>query len=86
MNLQETANMMCSDDYKQRFLAEYYQLVIRLTKLKEMVHKWDNGELNFTPICSRETYDLQLKAMSEYMSILKLRASIENVGIEDLPN
>ena len=51
-----------------------------------MVRKWDNGELNFTPICSRETYDLQLKAMSEYMSILKLRASIENVGIEDLPD
>ena len=30
MKLQDTMSMMVSDDYKERFKAEYYQLKIRL--------------------------------------------------------
>ena len=53
--LQETATMMCSADYKERFHAEYYQLETRHEKLKAMVEKWDKGELSFTPTCPRST-------------------------------
>lgn len=79
--LQETATMMCSADYKERFRAEYYQLETRYEKLKAMVEKWDKGELNFTPTCPRSTYDLQLRAMAEYKAVLKMRAKIEHIEL-----
>ena len=54
MNLKDTIEMMRSEDYKQRFKAEYYQLKIRTEKLKAMLDKWDAGELSFKPTCPRE--------------------------------
>lgn len=44
MELKDTATLMVSSNYKERFKAEYYQLKIRLEKLKCMLQKWDNGE------------------------------------------
>ena len=41
MTLEETKDLMCSPDYKERFNAEYYQLKIRYDKLKTMCEKWD---------------------------------------------
>lgn len=79
--LQETATMMCSADYKERFCAEYYQLETRYEKLKAMVEKWDKGELSFTPTCLRSTYDLQLRAMADYKAVLEMRANIEGVEL-----
>lgn len=81
MELKGTAELMNSADYKERFLAEYYQVLIRYQKLKAMVEKWDNGELNFTPTCPRSIYDLQLRAMKDYIAILEARASIEGITI-----
>lgn len=79
--LQETATMMCSADYKERFRAEYYQLETRKEKLKAMVEKWDKGELSFNPTCPRSTYDLQLRAMADYKAVLEMRAKIEGVEL-----
>lgn len=84
MELKDTIEMMQSADYKERFKAEYYQVVIRYQKLKAMIHKWDNGELSFTPTCPRSTYDLQLRAMADYVAILEARAVMENVELEDV--
>ena len=81
MELKDTAELMNSADYKERFLAEYYQVSIRYQKLKAMVEKWDNGELDFTPTCPRSIYDLQLRSMKDYIAILEARASIENITI-----
>ena len=44
MELKDTATLMVSSEYKERFKAEYYQLKIRLEKLKCMLQKWDNGK------------------------------------------
>ena len=79
--LKETAAMMCSEDYKERFAAEYYQLETRYAKLNAMVEKWDKEELNFIPTCPRATYDFQLKAMKEYLGILQIRAKMENIEL-----
>lgn len=80
--LQETATMMCSADYKERFRAEYYQLETRYEKLKAMVERWDKGELNFTPTCPRSPYyDLQLRAMANYKAALEMRAKIEGIEL-----
>jgi len=81
MELKDTIEMMNSADYKERFKAEFYQLEIRYTKLKAMVEKWDKGELNFTPTCPRETYNKQLAAMVDYLSVLELRAHMEGVEL-----
>ena len=53
LTLEETAKMMLSEDYKERFKAEYYQLVNRYEGLKLMLKRWDAGTLDFKPACSR---------------------------------
>ena len=57
--------MMISEDYKERFKAEYCQTKIRYGKLKCMLEKWDEDILEFTPTCPRSTYDLQIAVMKD---------------------
>ena len=82
MELKETVKMMSSSDYKERFKAEYYHVVIRYQKLKTMLQKWDNGELNFNPTCPRSTYNMQIKAMTDYIAVLEARAVMEGVELD----
>lgn len=81
MELKDTVEMMNSADYKERFKAEYQQVVIRYQKLAAMLHKWDNGELNFTPTCPRSTYNMQVRAMTDYIAVLEARAVMEGVDL-----
>ena len=53
MELKATAEMMLSDDYKDRFRAEFHQLDIRYNRLYNMLERWDKGKLDFIPICNR---------------------------------
>lgn len=78
-SLENTIDLMKSEDYKERFKAEYYQLVIRRNRLVGMLNSWDNSSLPFTPTIPREIYDEQLYYMNGYMRILRQRASIEGV-------
>lgn len=77
--LSATAELMRSDDYNDRFAAEYMQVRIRMDRLQKMVDKWDKGELGFVPTCPRSTYDLQLRAMNDYATILEARAKMEGI-------
>ena len=77
--LKDTAAMMNSADYKERFKAEYAQVVIRYQKLSAMLEKWDKGELNFNPTCPRSTYNMQVRAMTDYIAVLEARAVMEGV-------
>lgn len=77
--LAKTIERMVSSDYKERFEAEYEQLLTRFTALKGMVEKWDNGKLEFTPTCPRGIYDRQLNAMKDYLVVLMERAEIEKI-------
>ena len=79
--LAATAAYMVSDDYKERFIAEYIQLKNRYEGLLDMVLKWGCGKLPFTPTCPRETYNFQLRAMKDYMDILVVRAKIEEIEL-----
>lgn len=76
MELKDTIEMMNSEDYKERFKAEYYQVKIRYDKLNAMLEKWDNGELNFKPTCERYIYNEQVYFMEQYLAILELRAGV----------
>lgn len=79
MELADTVDMMLSDDYLDRFRAEFHQTRIRYNKLREMLEKWDNGELDFTPACPREIYNVQLSSMSAYLGILDYRRRQEGL-------
>lgn len=78
-DLKDTVGMMNSADYKERFKAEYAQVVIRFRKLNTMLEKWDSGVLNFNPTCPRSTYNIQQRAMADYIAILEARAVMENI-------
>ena len=82
MELKDTISMMESADYKERFKAEYYQVVIRWQKLKAMLKKWDDGDLDFTPTCPRSTYNMQDKAMTDYIAVLEARAVMEGIELD----
>jgi len=41
IELKDTVNAMLSKDYKERFIGEYYQNKIRLTKLQAILNKWE---------------------------------------------
>jgi hypothetical protein len=81
MELKDTIKLMTSEDYKERFLAEYWQLKIRHDELKNMVNNWDN--LKFRPTCGKTTYTLQLSYMKDYLDILKERAIWERIDLTD---
>ena len=84
MKLADTVEMMNSADYKERFKAEYAQLVIRYYGLRNMLEKWDNGTLEFEPTCPRSTYNLQIEAMVNYIAVLEARAVMEDVDLESV--
>lgn len=79
MEFKDTIEMMNSEDYKEHFKAEYYQTKIRYDKLKAMLEKWDNGELEFIPTCERVVYNDQVYFMRQYLDILEFRAKIEGI-------
>lgn len=77
--LSQTIEMMTSSDYKERFKAEYAQVVLRYQRLKDMLEEWDNGTLGFSPTCPRSTYNMQIKAMTDYIAVLEARAVMEGI-------
>lgn len=83
MILAETINGMVSKDYKERFIAEYQQLVIRYNGLKKMLGNWDKNELAFVPTCPRSTYNMQIKAMADYIAVLEARAVMEGIKLQE---
>ena len=79
--LKDTVELMISTDYRDRFIAEYQQLVIRYRGLRNMLDKWDRGELEFKPTCPRNTYNMQIKAMTDYIAVLEARAVMEGITL-----
>lgn len=81
MELQDTVQLMNSDDYKERFKAEYLQTKIRYEKLHNMVVKYEAGTLDFTPSCSIELLKEQKRYMGQYLYCLEVRAEIEKIPL-----
>ena len=91
MELKDTIKLMESENYKDRFKAEYYQTKIRYEKLKKFNNKIEAyGKL---PYLSKNTLDepkhdcpseilrTQQSAMGEYLHILEVRAEIEKIEL-----
>ena len=79
--LKETVDLMLSDDYRERFKAEYYQTKIRYEKLHKMIIKAEAGTLGFEPKTPFYIFSNQLEAMGEYLEILEARAQIEGIDL-----
>ncbi len=80
-DLKDTVAMMDSEDYKERFRAEYFQTKIRYEKLHAMTIKYEAGTLNFTPSCSLELLNEQKRHMGNYLHCLEVRAEIEKIDL-----
>lgn len=76
-----TVELMGSNDYKERFKAEYYQTKIRYEKLHAMIIKYEAGTLDFTPDCSLELLKSQTYAMRNYLYCLEIRAEVEKIEL-----
>lgn len=82
MELKDTVELMNSEDYIDRFKAEYFQTKIRFGKLEKMLTKMDAGSLDFAPKCSKVVFLQQKRHMSDYIHDLEVRAEIEGISLE----
>jgi hypothetical protein len=92
MDLGDTVAAMCSEDYKARFMAEYYQTKIRYEKLKAFNTKIEAakrtqyyGQAAVVDMpkhdCPDDLLLEQQTAMGNYLHILEVRAQIEGVAL-----
>ena len=83
MELAETIDLMQSEDFRERFKAEYWQTKIRQSKLYEMIKKYEVGKLKFgvEPKSSLEMLKKQCSAMGEYLYWLEVRAMVEGIDL-----
>ena len=90
-NLENTVPLMISDDYKDRFKAEYLQLKIRYEKLNDLctrIEAYERAQMESMPLpecpkhtCSWSLLHDQLMIMESYKHILEIRAKIEGVDL-----
>ena len=81
--LKDTVEMMNSSDYKERFIAEYWQTNIRYNKLHNMIVKYEANTLPFQPTCPIDLLKEQASNMGEYLYILEVRAQLEGIELYD---
>lgn len=81
MELKDTIEMMQSDDFKERFKAEYWQTKIRYEKLHKTIIKAEAGTLNFTPSCPISLLVEQKSYMGKYLYCLEVRAEMEGIDL-----
>lgn len=81
VELKDTVDLMNSEDYKDRFKAEYLQTKIRYEKLHTMLIKLEAGKLDFKPTCSASLLMQQKRYMGEYLKCLEVRAEIEEIPL-----
>ena len=78
MTFTETIPLMTSEDYRDRFKAEYWQLKIRAGKLHSLIQ--NDMDLANSP---KIILERQLNAMLDYLSTLALRAEFEGINLEE---
>lgn len=83
MELKDTIEMMTSEDYKERFWGEYYQLEIRAKRLLAFIRKCEDAQIEGKEEpkhdCPLSLLRTQFDAMVEYLNTLRKRALIENI-------
>ena len=87
--LKDTVGLMTSENYKERFVAEYLQTKIRYKKLRKFCNKITASQITETDEpnhdCPLFLLEKQLSAMAEYLNLLELRAIVEQIDLENTP-
>lgn len=90
MEFKDPIEMMTSEDYKERFKAEYHQTKIRYERLKkfntrikaaEITGFMDNAVEMPKHDCPRDLLREQQAVMGNYLHILEVRAVIEGIDL-----
>lgn len=90
-DLRLTVTNMVSGDYKERFIAEYWQTKIRYDRLKKFVAKLEAADISrfgSKPYeepkhdCPLKLLQDQLDVMGKYLHILEIRTVLENIDLE----
>lgn len=84
IELKDTISGMISTDYRERFRAEYAQTLVRYRKLNVIVNSYDEGELDFAPVCPFSLLSEQRYVMTKYLEILERRAKFEGIDLMDI--
>lgn len=82
MELKDTIELMTSTDYKDRFIAEYNQLTIRLGKLNAIISKIKENKIEFNISSSLKLLEVQAVYMDAYAGVLRDRAKIEGINLD----
>ena len=78
MKLEDTVKFMISPDWKERFVAEYNQLCIRMYKLKEAI---DNPPQFLNDEIAKALLMKQFDAMESYKLCMEKRAVIADIDL-----
>ena len=93
MELKDTIEMMQSEDYKERFKAEYKQTKIRYEKLKRFNNKIEAAYRTECALPSEKKVEMpahdcpsdllieQQSVMGQYLHLLEVRAEIEGIEL-----
>ena len=81
MELKDTIEMMLSEDYKERFKAEYWQLKYRLERLNRLIDSYNAGQHTIELSSPIVIHKQQAGIMQRYMSLLELRAQMEEIDL-----
>ena len=79
--MNDAVEMVLSEDYKERFIAEYVETKIRYERLHNIIIKWCAGKADF--VTDIELLEEQAKHMGNYLKTLEIRAVKEDI---ELPN
>lgn len=85
INLNQTIDMMRSENYQDRLRAEYWQLKLRYDRLRDLLTATKAAELmgeQLPPMSSPlSVMREQCRAMEQYLRVLELRAACENINL-----
>lgn len=84
MELKDTIQGMTSEDYKERFIAEYIQTAIRARKLDELLFAAHENKLDYKLNCPATLLASQLAAMREYLHFLEMRSKYEEIDLKEV--
>ena len=77
--MNDAVTMVLSEDYKERFIAEYVETKIRYERLHNIIIKWYAGKADF--VTDINLLEEQAKHMGNYLKILEIRAVKEDIEL-----
>ncbi|MEF2871743.1 MAG: hypothetical protein U0O07_03260 [Bifidobacterium catenulatum] len=70
-------------DYEERMRVEYRELTARAGRLRDMLQRYADGSIDFELVCPIGLLSRQLDVMDEYAGLLRHRAKLEHVDLEE---